>query len=246
MSDTQPVNKRLIQLKPVYQPKADYEENDENQLQQDLNRIQEAKEELELVKNQQETLLKETENQIKVAKDNWIQERNQLVEEAKEEGFREGFSKGRDESLEQYKHLIEQANTIIAASNKDYQSTIDKSEETILHLAIQIAERIMKLELENRPESFLPIVKEAILSIKDQRELSIFLHPDNYEHVLTQKNELEKVLDSKATLSIFINERLDVGSCVIEHPFGKVDASIDTQLNQIKQVLHEIVMESKE
>ncbi|WP_052345778.1 flagellar assembly protein FliH [Paucisalibacillus sp. EB02] len=246
MSNTQPEIKRVIQIKPVHRPITEYEGNYESQLQQELMKLQEAKEEFELVKKQQESLLVETENQIKLARDNWVEERNQLVEEAKEEGYRDGFSKGRNESVDQYQHLIEQANSIIAASKIDYQSTIERSEEAILILGIQVAERIMKLELENRPESFVPIVKEAILSIKDQRELSIFLHPDNYEYVLAQKNELEKVLESKAELSIYVNERLEVGSCVIEHPFGKIDASIDAQLNQIQQVLHEIIMEPKE
>ncbi|WP_051359324.1 flagellar assembly protein FliH [Paucisalibacillus globulus] len=246
MSNTQPEIKRVIQLKPVHKPIVDEEVNYESQLQQEITKLQEAKEELELVKKQQELLLTETRNQIKLEKDNWEEEKKQWIEEAKKEGFQVGFAKGEKESKDQFHQLIQQANSIIAASKIDYQSTIEKSEEAILLLAVQVAERIMKLELERQPEVFVPIVKDAILSIKDQRGLSIYLHPDNYEFVLSQKNELERVLESKAELSIFVNESLETGSCVIEYPFGKIDASIDTQLNQIQLVLHEIVMEPKE
>ncbi len=218
----------------------------ESQLKFDLQRIQEAKNELNAIQKQKEQLILDTENQIEQAKKDWLEERNLLVEQAKEEGFQAGFEQGKLESEQQFKHLIDQANSIIIASKKDYQVTVEKSEETILSLAVQVAEKIMKQVLENEPESFLAIVKEAITSIKDQRELSIYLHPDNYEYVLTQKNELERVIDTKSELSLYINESLEVGSCVIEYPFGKIDASIDTQLHQIKQVLHEIVMESRE
>lgn len=218
----------------------------EAQLQLGIQRIQEAKDELDSIFKQKEQLIVDTENQIEQARKDWEQERNLLVQQAKEEGYQAGFEQGKMESLEQFNHLLEQANSIIIASKKDYQSTVEKSEDTILSLAVQVAEKIMKQVVENHPESFLPIVKEAINSIKDQRELSIYLHPDNYEYVLSQKSELERVVDSKTDLSLYINESLEIGSCVIEYPFGKIDASIDTQLHQIKQVLHEIVMESKE
>jgi flagellar assembly protein FliH len=246
LSNIQPEIKRVIQLKPVPKPITGYEENYESKLQQEVTRLQEAKEELELVKKQQESLLTDTRAQIKLEKDNWEQEKSKWIEEAQAEGFHAGFAKGEKESVVQFKQLMQQANSIVAASKIDYQSTIENSEEAILVLAVQVAERIMKQELERKPESFVPIVKDAILSIKDQRGLSIYLHPDNYEYVLAQKSELERVLDSKAELSLFVNESLETGSCVIEHPFGKIDASVDTQLNQIQQVLHEIVMEPKE
>jgi flagellar assembly protein FliH len=33
--------------------------------------------------------------------------------------------------------------------------------------------------------------------------------------------------------------------CLIEHPFGRIDASIDTQLEQIRNVLDQVTMEKK-
>lgn len=246
LSSIQHETKKIIQLKPIKKLLIEQNLDFESELQMDLQRIQEAKDELNSIYKQKEKLILETENKIEQAKKEWVEERNLLVEQAKEEGFQAGFEQGRLESLEQFNQLIEQANSIILASKKDYQVTVEKSEETILALAVQVAKKIMKQELKEQPESFLSIVKEAITSIKDQRELAIYLHPDNYEDVLSQKNELERVVDSKAEVSLLINNSLEVGSCVIEYPFGKIDASIDTQLHQIKQVLHEIVMESRE
>jgi flagellar assembly protein FliH len=246
LSNTQPITKRVIQLKPIQKPLLEEEIIEDSQLQMELWKLQQAKEELESIKKQQEMLFAETEKQINQEKAQWVQERVKLIEQARDEGFQAGFEEGKIESVNQFQNLIEQANSIIKASKIDYQSTVDKSEETILLLAIQVAEKIMKQKLLDQPESFVPIVKDAIQSIKDQRELSIYLHPNNYEYVVTQKSELERVLDSKAVLSIFVNDSLEEGSCIIEHPFGKIDASIDTQLSQIQQVLNEIVMESLE
>ncbi|HAM79390.1 MAG TPA: flagellar assembly protein FliH [Ornithinibacillus sp.] len=241
---SEPQSKRIIQLKPIQRPIQD--NADDTLLQSKLAQLEGAKEELELVQQQQLKVLEETEKQIEEQLENWEQEKLALIEQANEAGYQAGFEQGKAESLFQFKQLIEQANSIILATKKDYEATLEKSEESMLMLAIKVAEKIMKQKLSEEPESFLPIVKDAIQAIKDQRVLSIYLSPSNYEYVLAQKSELERVLDSSAELSILVNESLQDGSCVIEHPFGRIDASIDTQLSQVKQVLYELVMEQGE
>ncbi|MFS0672434.1 flagellar assembly protein FliH [Ornithinibacillus sp. 179-J 7C1 HS] len=246
MSNTESSLKKVIQLKQIQRPVVEEPVNYEAQLQLELSKLKEVKNELEAIKKERESMIADTENQILLAKENWEQEKIQLIEQAKQKGYQAGFEQGKNESLEQFSHLITQANGIINDAKKDYLVTVEKSEETILKLAVHVAEKIMRQQLADNPEFFVPIVKEAISSIKDQRELSIYLHPDNYESVLSQKSELERILDSRANLSIYLNEALEKDSCLIEHPFGKIDASIHTQLNKIHQVLYEIVMEQKE
>ena len=246
LSNTEPSLKKVIQLKQIQKPIVEEPVSYEAKIQLELSKVKEAKKELEAVKKERKNIIADTESQIQLAKEKWEEEKLLLMEQVKQEGFQVGFEQGKNESLEQYSQLINEANLIIDAAKKDYQLTVEKSEETILQLAVYVAGKIMKQQLEHNPESFIPIVKEAISNIKDQRELSIFLHPDNYEYVLTQKNELERILDSKANLSIYVNEALEKDSCLIEHPFGKIDASIHTQLSKMHQVLYEIVMEQKE
>ncbi|MEN2766450.1 flagellar assembly protein FliH [Ornithinibacillus xuwenensis] len=246
MSNSSAEVKRIIQIRQI-QRQIDEDENSyEDTIQSQLSKLNEAKEELFKLEEQKKLLHSQTENQIQKLRDDWEQEKLELAEQAKEQGYEEGFNQGKEDSISQYQHLIEEANSITISARKDYEATVEKNEETILNLAIQVAEKIIKKKLAEDPESFLPIVKEAINDIKDQRVLSIYLSPKNYAFVLAQKSELERILDKKTELSIYVNESLEQGSCVIEHPFGKVDASVDTQLSQIQQVLHEIVMENRE
>ncbi|WP_339215325.1 flagellar assembly protein FliH [Ornithinibacillus sp. FSL M8-0202] len=246
MSNTQPSSKKTIQIIPIQKKLSEQIViSSEEQLQSELDQLKVAQDELELVKKQREDLIANTEHEIQSAKEAWQQEKLELMEQARQEGFQAGFEQGKVESLEQYHHLIDQANGIIEASKLDYQSTVEKSEETILTLAVHVAQKIIKQEIDKEPELFLPIVKDAISTIKDQREVTIYLHPENYEYILSQKNELEKILESKAVLSIYINEALEVGSCMIEHPFGKIDARIHTQLSKIYEILQEVLLEQK-
>lgn len=243
------LDKRVIQIKPLDYFKQQQEKEtgtpqDELANQKDM--IASTKQELDQLKQEKEQLLQSVQQEIETEKNNWQTEKEQWIEQAKEEGFNKGIQLGKEEGYSQYQSLIEQANAIISSAQKDYYQTIEQNEETIINLAVHTAEKILQLKIEQEPEVFSNIVQTAIQNIKNQSKITIYLHPTNYQFVLNQKNELMRLLDKEATLSIYINEGLANNACVIEHPFGRIDASIDTQLEEIRQILQELAMEKND
>ena len=245
-------NKKIIQIKPpeyflekqsASNQTIDHNLSPKEQLSHVEGKIEFAEQELERLKAEQNELLTKTHEEITKERNNWEQEKEQLIEVTKKEGYEEGVVLGKEEGKSQYKTLLHQANSIIESAQKDYFSTIDRNEETIIDLAIHTAEKILQQKISDEPEAILGLVKAAIQDIKDKSKIMIYLHPENYQYVLNQKNELLRILDNEANLSIYINEKLTENACVIEHPYGQIDASIDTQLGQIRQILHELVME---
>ena len=217
----------------------------EEKSKQDLREnLQKLNEELQSLMKQKELLINETRDAIDKEKLNWKQEKQELLTKAKEEGYQEGFRQGKEDSLKQYNQLLENANSITESAMVDYHSTIERSESSILRLSIQVAEKIVKQKLSDDPVSFLPIIKAAIKELKDHSTISIYLHPDNYEFVLGQKGELEQIVDDDTRLSLYADNEIVENSCLIQHAFGQIDAGIDTQLEQIRNVLHEIAMEN--
>ncbi|MFA1820676.1 flagellar assembly protein FliH [Virgibacillus oceani] len=207
--------------------------------------LSKAKEELRQINEEKEAQILNTKTAIYKEKENWQEEKKKLMVQAEEEGYEAGFLNGKEESLKAFSSLIEQANNIVDAALIDYNKTIEKSEETILNLAIHTASKVMKQKIEDDPFSFLPIVKAAMKELKDQRVITIYLHPDNYQTVMEQKDELVHILEDDMKLSIYAKEDLHVNGCLIHHPFGQIDASVDTQLEEIRSALFEIAMESK-
>ncbi|GAB3793956.1 flagellar assembly protein FliH [Virgibacillus kimchii] len=204
-----------------------------------------AKDELEQVKKEQETLLLNTKRAIEQEKENWKEEKKNLRKAARQEGYQTGYIQGKEESLREFSSLIDQANSLTDAALQDYEKTIEKSEEKILDLAIHTAGRIMTLKLEEDPSAFLPIVKAAVKELKDQTIITIHVHPDYYLTVMEQKDELVRLLEDDMKLSLYANENLDETGCMIHHPFGQIDAGVDTQLEQIRKALSEIAMENR-
>lgn len=242
--DSREFPQREIKIKPIELVRKQTAETDPEQESAVIEeKLAAAKQELELVMQETSKLKENAKASIEKEKESWINEKQRLVEEAKNEGYQAGFEQGKNESLHVYHETINNANRIVDLVKVDYQVTLEKTEEVIVQIAMHTAEKIINQQLQENPEQFVHIVKTALKEIKDQTVISIYLHPANYENVLQQKAELKRILEQETKLSLYIDEELKENSCIIEHPFGRIDASIDTQLEKIREALEELVME---
>ncbi|WP_249869786.1 flagellar assembly protein FliH [Oceanobacillus saliphilus] len=250
MSDAQSKqsNQKLIKIKPfeqlrkVQNQEPVHFEMDKEVIQQRIHALQQ---ELTDLTNTKQTLIEQTNQTIMQEKKNWETEKEQWIEQAKKDGFTAGFQQGKREGQAEYEEKLLQANQIIESTTKDYHATIEKSDEAILQLAVSVASKILNSNISDDASSFMGVVRGAIKEIKDQSVITIKLHPANYELVMQHKEELHRSLESDTKLSVYIDQNLSENACLIEHPFGQIDASIDTQLSKIREALHDYLMENK-
>ncbi|WP_170848122.1 flagellar assembly protein FliH [Lentibacillus halodurans] len=240
------VKSKKISIRPIdVNPHESESDKEEEYMQQHIqSEINQAYEELQQIKKEKRSLLSQTNAEIETLKADWETKKQQYIEQAKQEGYAEGFEQGKADGLQQYKQLIADANEVVRAATKDYHSTIEQSDEIILDLAIHTAEKIIQQQLDEHPDMFMHLVQSAIRGIKDKSEIAIYLHPVNYDLVIRQKDELTHFDDRNVQVTIYANDELKEGSCLIEHPFGQIDASIDVQLQELREVLYEVSMES--
>lgn len=244
------LKEKLIKIKSI-EPKKIEQPNTVHSLplQDEKNIIEEelqiARAELEQVKKEKENLLQSTIQEISNERENWKQEKEVLVKQGYQEGYDIGLVEGKQAAQEQYDDLMDQVNDLVHIAQKDYHATLEKSEHMIIDLAIATSEKIIKQKIAEDSEVFLEIVTAAIEEIKDQSVISIHLHPSNYELIMKQKSELSNSLDGDTKLSVYVDQKMIENKCLIEHPFGQIDASVDTQLEQIRDILHQIMMEKR-
>lgn len=232
----------LIKQKPKDVQNADHEQfkRKKNSLHEQIEHLIEEIDHLEQRKQQ---LIQKTKREVDDLKEAWQQERETYVQEAQAEGFSQGFSEGKKESLTQFKHLIEEANSLIKLAKEDYETTIKESEPSIIKLAVKVAEKIIHKQLNIDEDIMTRIATDVIKDLTDQKEIDLFVSTRDYEHLLHQKKDLENLLQKTSKLSIYVDAELEPGMCTIEYPSGKTDASIQTQLQLIEDELLNIVME---
>ena len=127
---------------------------------------------------------------------------------------------------------------MITAAKNDYHSYLESSERTILELALKIASKIVAIKIED-DQYFLSLVKKAVKEVRNFSETQIHVHPNQYEFLLSKKEELLSIFTQDTNLVIYPDSDLSEGCCLIESPSGRIDAGIDTQLTEIKNALIE-------
>ncbi|MBM7571820.1 flagellar assembly protein FliH [Aquibacillus albus] len=244
-SSDKEVTSRTISIRPVG-IKVESEEN--NQLESEKKQMQmddinqklnDALASLDATKKQTKSLMDQCKQQISTEREEWETEKEESRDLARQEGYLEGFQNGKDEALKKYESLIGEARRLIDIANQDYQSTLDNSEEVILELGLKMASKIINHELEVN-DSYIELVKAVLEEVKDQPLISIFAHIEDYEVMLMYKDELMNIVSSKAKLSIYPDNNLNKGSCIVESPFGKIDAGVDSQLQEIRNHLSDL------
>ncbi|WP_158598272.1 flagellar assembly protein FliH [Falsibacillus albus] len=162
------------------------------------------------------------------------QEKSSWLEQAKNEGFEAGFQTGQEAGYQQYKELLAAAKRTTDLSKVEFSQYLDSAENVILELGMKAAEKILNDVIAGHPERFLPIVKRALKEVREYSEIQIHVHPFQYDFLISQKEELESVFPKNTQVFIYPDEDLGEMNCFIESPNGRVDASIDSQLIELK------------
>lgn len=173
-----------------------------------------------------------------------------LKEEAKakgrEEGLQEGRAEGKQQALDEMKNAVNSANEQAMKTLKDAKdATLDymiQAEHDLAEVVLTVAGKIIPQHFLDVPQVVLPAVKEALLKIKDQKEIFVHVAPDSYDLVLMARDEFRSMLTGgNASLEIVSDESLKPGDCLIETESGALDARISTQLDLIRDAVREVI-----
>lgn len=190
-----------------------------------------------LMEEQAKQALRQAEEEIQQQKQAWEEEKQLLSRQAYDEGFLAGQEQGRREGYKEYEGLITVAKETVDSSKQEYERNVQKAEKTILAIAIKSAEKIIGQQLSDDKSAFLSMIQQALKEMPDQQEIQIHVHPSRYPFVLDQKEELEAMFPLEILCYIYPNEKLSENGCFIETSHGRIDISLDSQLEELRKQL---------
>jgi len=217
-----------------------------------------SKEELYEIYNQRETIIKDATNEalriINTAKRNAQSEiadskkrgyeegYNAGLEIGKNKGYNEGFELGTRNSQEELektnKNKLNEINDMLAAIENQKQIIITKYESEIAKLSLDIAEKILRQKIELKDNAVSKIIESVIADYKNVEWVKIYISNKDDAKVLEADKSLIKELQKISNnIKIEVKKDLSKGSCIIETPDSIVDAGVDTQLNNLKEIL---------
>ena len=182
------------------------------------------------------------------------QEAEKLLTEARKEGYDDGYAEGKEIGIKDGREKIEEELAeIVRQANDKAQKTIQdakeqtaeyfvRAEDDIANVVIMAVDKILPQIFLNIPQTILPVVREAIKHVRDQKEIKVHVEPYSYDLILMARSEFQSMLtDGTAIIEIVSDEALKPGDCVIETPNGGVDARLATQLDLMKSAVQSVM-----
>lgn len=226
---------------------------------------EDLKAQAEQIKQQAEDLKKTSEKQAQKILDKAQAEAEKIVEDTKQEakelldkvqkeGYDKGYADGKEQGIKDGKEKIEEELAeIVRQTNEKAQKTLRdakeqtadyfiKAEDDIVKVVVMAIEKILPQHFLDAPQVILPVVREAIQHVRDQKEIIIHVEPYSYDLILMARSEFKSMLtDGTATVEVISDDSLQPGDCVIETPNGGVDARLSTQLELMKRAVKSVL-----
>lgn len=151
----------------------------------------------------------------------------------KKTAYQEAYEKGTSEALEKARNeaglIREQARMVLKQAEEIRKKTIESLEQDIIHLAVEIAEKILNANLKLDPQVVVDLASESIKMLKERDKVVLLVNPGEAGIYETRKYELEKELSPKGELHIIADNDIEPGGCVVETEYGYVDAQLKTR-----------------
>lgn len=178
---------------------------------------------------------------------------NKIFEDAKAEGYEKGYKDGKvegynsgyeigyKEGKEASQQLIEEALKIKEEYIQIRNQVLRDAEEDIVELVIAIYEKVLYQKVEEDKDLIVSLVLNGLDSLEVSDKLIIIVSEDDYEIV----EESKSIILAKASLidelDIRVNSDMKKGDCMIETSMGSVDVGVNTQLNEVRDLLKNIL-----
>ena len=150
----------------------------------------------------------------------------------KEEAVKEGYNAGLVQAQEDIKFLRESLEEFFS-----YKTIVmNEISKDILEIALDVAQTIIKKEIEQDKEILLHTVVDILKSnVKSDERVTLKVSPEDFEFVKMSVPQMLSVAQTEAKISVIAQENIDKGSVIVETASGVVDASFKTQLEVLRE-----------
>lgn len=159
-------------------------------------------------------------------------EKNKVLTEAGENGYREGLIKAGEEAEALRREYREKE----AELESFYRQQIEEMEPKLVDAITDIYQHIFDVELSNHKEILLNLLQSALKGAGG-RDFLIHVSREDYIYISENRTKLLEVLPSRCELDVVEDQSLAVNECLIETEGGMIDCGLDTQMTELKQKL---------
>ena len=172
-----------------------------------------------------------------------LQETREKVVLLEQEAYEKGFSQGEKDGLELGEKkaikVIESIENLLIEISNIKREIIEQSESQILELIFTIAKKIIHHQAGSDEKAVRDTILKAIHLATEKSKVTLRVNPENFDYIEKLKPEILTKFKELKSIMVTSDPSITKGGCLLETPYGDVDASIETQLEKIYQCLDE-------
>ena len=162
-----------------------------------------------------------------------------LKEQAKQEGYDEGYASGREESLEKYKKYIDASGKLLSEINSRKEAYYISNEDELRSTVFEMVKKITRAELAADPKVIEGIIAEAAKNFRNSDYIKITLAEDGLtERFRTDEKLVKELIPFVPEVEIEFDDEAEEGTVILDNGSEIVDAGIPTQLDFLKEILN--------
>ena len=199
----------------------------------------------ELILNQAR---EEAQQILEQAREQALQEQDEIRAGARDEGYRDGYAQGIAKAMDD---SVRDREATAARLEKEVQAFLEKaslareemllqSRDELLELCLSIAEKVVRVSLKSSSEVIVRMIQTATERMKRQEWVHIYISGCDARQLAQISPALTPTLGALSQhIKVVPMGDDEGGTCIVETPDGIVDASVSTQMSNIRDVLYD-------
>jgi flagellar assembly protein FliH len=163
--------------------------------------------------------------------------RQRGLDEGRAEGRQQGCEQARQELQAQLEQLVSSWTEAVASFDAQRNDLLLAAREEILDLALAMGRKITHRVIEADRTVVTDQVAGALALVTEASAITVSVHPQDKPLVDETLGEVVERIGLSAHVELSVDERVGRGGCVVTTGKGRVDASVDRQVERIVETL---------
>lgn len=150
-------------------------------------------------------------------------------------GLAEGLETGREKGRSEAKKVFDEFAGAIQAAVGQRETLLRDAESNILELILKIAKKVTYDAAEIDPAVCAKVIKGAIDSLVDKREIAVTVHPDHLPRMQELIEEFTSLSTDIRKFTLDSDNHVGYGGCFIRTSAGDIDARLASQFEILEE-----------
>lgn len=161
----------------------------------------------------------------------------EIEREAYEKGFTEGEKAGLELGRKKLEPIIKNIDNLAQQITKIKEELIKKNEAELIKIAFLIASKVVHYKIYTNDETIMNIARTTLEKMIKGGKVTMRVNQIDYQYLLDNKSSIPELAEFGESLIIERDPSICRGGCVITTNAGEIDATIENQLNILKNAM---------